>query len=194
MRQFWLCFLPLFVAVDAIGVLPIYMGLTEDLEPPEKHRIVVQSVITASLVALGFLAAGKVILDFLGVTVADFLIAGGTLLFLLSLNDLLSVEKKRRRADAASLGAVPLGVPLIVGPAVLSTIFVLVSEHGILPTVTATVANIAIGGAVFWFSNPINRLLGKAGSRTVSKLAALLLAAIAVRMVRRGFMMVLSGG
>jgi multiple antibiotic resistance protein len=193
MRDFWLCFLPLLVAVDAIGVLPIFMSLTEEVEPADRRRIVVQSVITAAVVALAFLAGGKAVLSFLGVTVADFLIAGGTLLFVLSLNDLLTAEKRRRRVGPANLGAVPLGVPLIVGPAVLSTIFILVGEYGILPTVAATLVNIALAGVVFWFCTPIERLLGRAGTRAVSKLAALLLAAIAVRMVRKGLLMVLSG-
>jgi multiple antibiotic resistance protein len=133
------------------------------------------------------------VLRFLGVTVDDFLVAGGTLLFVLSLNDLIVMEKRRRRVDPTHLGAVPLGVPLIVGPAVLSTIFILVGEHGVVPTVAATLVNIALAGVVFWFAAPIDRLLGKAGSRTASKLAALLLAAIAVRMVRRGLMSMLAG-
>lgn len=194
MKDFWLCFFPLFVAVDAIGVLPIFMSLTEGLDRARIHRIIGQSVITAAAVALLFLAAGRFMLDFLGVAVADFLIAGGTLLFALSLNDLLTTEKKRRRVDPASLGAVPLGVPLIVGPAVLTTTIVLTGEHPATPVVLSTLANIAIAGATFWSARPISRLLGRAGSRTVSKLASLLLAAIAARMVRRGVLLVIAAG
>jgi len=180
------------VAVDAVGVLPIFVGLTEGLDRDRAHRIVVQSVITAAAVALLFLAAGKLVLNFLAVTVADFLVAGGTLLFAISLSDLLAIEKRQRRVDPEELGAVPLGVPLIVGPAVLSTIIILVGEYGLAATVSATIVNIAIAGALFWLSAPISCLLGKAGSRTVSKLASLLLAAIAVKMVRKGILMVLA--
>ncbi len=194
MKDFWLCFLPLFVAVDAIGVLPIFMGLTEELEPARTRRVVLQSVLTAAVVALLFVALGKLVLDFLGVTVADFLIAGGTLLFVISISDLLTAEKKRFQVDPVSLGAVPLGVPLIVGPAVLTTTIVLLGEHSPLPTVAAMLANIGVAGVVFWSSEPLSRLLGKAGSRTVSKLAHLLLAAIAVRMVRKGVLMVIAAG
>jgi multiple antibiotic resistance protein len=193
-REFWLCFFPLLVAVDAVGVLPIFMGLTEDVDARGRRQAIVQSFVTALVVSLAFVAAGKLILAFVGVTVADFLIAGGALLFALSLTDLLTVEKRRRRVDAASLGAVPLGVPLIVGPAVLTTTLVLLSEHGYGPTVPALLANIAIACGVFWLADPISRALGKAGSRTVSKLAALLLAAIAVRMVRRGIILALAAG
>ena len=152
----------------------------------------VQSVITAAAVALLFVAVGRLVLSFLGVTVPDFLIAGGTLLLGISIVDLIAVEKTRRRVDPESLGAVPLGVPLIVGPAVLTTTIVLLGESGPLPTITALLVNIVIAGSVFRLSGPIGGVLGKAGSRTVSKLASLLLAAIAVKMVRKGILMVLA--
>jgi multiple antibiotic resistance protein len=101
-------------------------------------------------------------------------------------NDLLSPEKQRRRVDSQSVGAVPLGVPLTVGPAVLTTIILLANQHGRLPTVLAIIANVLIAGGVFWFSRIVDRLLGRTGIRTISKIASLILAAIAVMMVRLG--------
>ena len=188
MINFWLCFVPLFVAVDAIGVLPMFLGLTEGLERLKIRRIIVQSVLTAMLVALLFLAIGKFVLQFLGITVPDFMIAGGVLLFAISLSDMLSTEKKQRQVEPESLGAVPLGVPLIVGPAVLTTIIVLVNQYGIILTVISTLANIILAGMVFLMSGSIIRILGKVGARVVSKIASLLLAAIAVMMIRKGIM------
>jgi multiple antibiotic resistance protein len=108
------------------------------------------------------------------------------------MGDLLAMEKVRRTTDLATVGAVPIGVPLIVGPAVLTTTMLLVSQHGVLPTVAATVFNIAIAGAIFWFSEAINRVLGSAGAKTISKLASLLLASIAVMMVRKGVVTIFS--
>ena len=192
MNEFWFCFFPIFMAVNAIGVLPMFMSFTEGLDRTKINRIIVQSVVTATIVAVIFLAVGKIILDLLGITVSDFMIAGGTLLFIISLNDLLSVENKRSQIDPDSLGAVPLGVPLIVGPAVLTTILILVSEYGPLATVAALIVNIIIAGLTFWLYAPIIRLLGKSGAKTVSKLADLLLAAISVMMVRKGVMLLLS--
>jgi multiple antibiotic resistance protein len=193
MTNFWLCFFPIFMAVNAIGVLPMFMNFTEGMDQRQIRRIIIQSVVTATIVALIFLAVGKILLDILGITVSDFMIAGGTLLFIISLNDLLTVEKKAHQIDPESLGAVPLGVPLIVGPAVLTTILILVSEYGPLATVTALVVNILIAGFALWSYGPIIRLLGKSGAKTVSKLADLLLAAIAVMMVRKGLMLLLTG-
>jgi multiple antibiotic resistance protein len=182
------------MAVNVIGVLPMFMSLTEGLDQPKINRIIVQSVVTAAIVAAIFLAIGKVILDLLGITVSDFMIAGGTLLFIISLDDLMSMERRWSQIDPESLGAVPLGVPLIVGPAVLTTILILVQQYGPLATVAALIVNILIAGFTFWLYAPIIRLLGKSGARTVSKLAALLLAAIAVMMVRKGVMLLLAGG
>lgn len=193
MEAFWLCFFPMFVAVDAVGILPLFMHLTEGVERHAVRRIIVQSMITAFAVALVFLALGRWIFQYLGITVADFLIAGGILLFTISVIDIITVEKRIAQVDADSLGAVPIGVPLIVGPAVLTTIFVLVGEYGLMPTVTATVVNIAIAGAVFWLSEPLNRILGRSGSRALSKLAGILLAAIAVMMVRKGVLILWQG-
>jgi len=189
MSDFWFCFFPLFVAVDAVGILPLFMHLTEGVDPRAVRRIIVQSMVTALAVALAFLAVGQWVFHYLGITVADFLIAGGILLFTISLTDVITVEKRVAQVDTDSLGVVPIGVPLIVGPAVLTTIFVLVGEYGVVPVVAATVVNIVIAGAVFWLSGPIHRILGRSGSRALSKLAGILLAAIAVMMVRKGLIM-----
>jgi len=189
MSDFWFCFFPLFVAVDAVGILPLFMHLTEGVDPRAVRRIIVQSMVTALAVALAFLAVGQWVFHYLGITVADFLIAGGILLFTISLTDVITVEKRVAQVDTDSLGVVPIGVPLIVGPAVLTTIFVLVGEYGVVPVVAAAVVNIVIAGAVFWLSGPIHRILGRSGSRALSKLAGILLAAIAVMMVRKGLIM-----
>ena len=134
LKSFWLCFVPLFVAVDAVGVLPMFLGLTEGLEKSVVRSVLRQSVLTASVVGLSFLAVGKGVLNLLGITVADFMIAGGVLLFVISMSDILSAAKVRRQVDLNSLGAVPLGVPLITGPAVLTTSILLLNEYGFSPT------------------------------------------------------------
>jgi len=193
MIKFWLCFVPLFVAVDALGVLPIFIGLIEGLERSKVRKIIWASVVTAMIVALLFLAVGKAIFTFIGITIPDFMIAGGMLLFVLSLRDILTYERQWRSIDPDSLGSVPLGVPLIVGPAVLTTTILLTDQHGLWPTIPAVILNIFIAGGVFWLYEPINRILGKSGTRTISKLAHLILAAIGVMMVRKGIMTYIIG-
>lgn len=187
MRAFFLCFVPLFVAVNAIGVLPTYLSLTSGLGRPQIRRVIVQSILTATIVAFIFLFIGQGIFRLLGITVADFMVAGGVLLFVISMRDLLA-RQQPIRLDADTLGAVPIGVPLIVGPAVLTTVLLLADQHGHLPTLLATFVNILIAGIFFWGSGTIHRALGKAGTRTVSKIANLILAAIAVMIMRKGIM------
>ncbi|MHB9154588.1 MAG: MarC family protein [Endomicrobiales bacterium] len=194
MHDFWLVFVPLFVAVDAIGTLPMFLNFTEGLDAPRRRKLVLQSALTAMAVALVFLAVGQGVLGILGITVADFMIAGGALLFVLSLNDMLTIEKKELPIDPESLGAVPLGVPLIVGPAVLTTSILLVGQYGFFVTASATVANILIAGFIFSAAAAINRLMGKSGAKTISKLASLILAAIAVMMIRKGIVIFLTTG
>ena len=192
MKLFWLCFVPLFVAVDAIGILPMFLSFTEGMDENRVHKVVYQSVITAMAVALFFLFAGKAILDMLGITVADFMIAGGVLLFIISISDILSSEKTQRKVDTDSMGAVPIGVPLITGPAVLTTSILLLNEYGVILTASSIILNVVIVGIVFYFSFHINRLIGKSGAKTLSKIASLLLAAIAVMIVRKGIMIIIS--
>ena len=192
MKIFFLCFLPLFVAVDALGVLPIFIGLTEGLSPSQKRRVLIQSLITASAVALVFLAVGPTILLALNITVSDFMVAGGILLLVISLSDLLTGEKRQRLVDPETLGAVPLGVPIITGPAVLTTSVLLANVYGMSLTSLALLTNLGIAGAVFWFAQPISRFLGNAGTMILSKIASLFLATIAVMLIRKGIVEIIT--
>jgi multiple antibiotic resistance protein len=178
-------FIPLFVAVDAFGVLPIFVGLTEGLDAKEKNRVVIQSIWTASVVAVVFILLGKLIFRFLGITIADFMIAGGAILFCISITDIINPTKKRR-IPSDNLGSVPIGIPLIVGPAVLATSLVLESEYGLLTTIISVLLNILIASAVFRQSHRLITILGDAGSKALSKVMSLLLGAIAVMLIRRG--------
>ncbi len=180
-----LTFIPIFVAVDVLGILPIFFSLVESLEFSERKRVISQSVVTASAVGLGFMFLGKAVFLIIGLLVADFKIAGGLVLLVLSLMDLLSPEKKRRE-PTSSMGVVPLGTPLIVGPAVLTTIIMLIDIYGIIPTITSFIVNMLIVWFVFVNSDYIIRILGNAGSKAISKVASLILASIGVMMVRKG--------
>lgn len=185
-HSFWLCFVPLFVAVDAIGVLPLYLSLTDGASPAEKRKTIISSVLTASAVGLLFLFVGEAILRVMGITVADFMVAGGIILFLIAIGDLITVDKVLRKVNPEALGPVPIGVPLIVGPAVLTTIMLLVREYGFFITAVATISNILIAGVFFQLSEFIMKWIGKSGSKIISRVASLFLAAIAVMLVRKG--------
>jgi len=185
MKPFLLSFIPLFVAMSAIGVLPLFIGFTEHLKKKEKQKVIDQSVVTAFIIGIVFLFLGRWIFKVLGIMVADFKIAGGLVLLALSLRELLQNERAHR-LPTSTLGAVPIGTPLVTGPAVLTTIIILIDSYGALITILAFVANLIITWLVFSYADAISNSLGKAGSRAFSKITSLLLAAIAVMMMRKG--------
>jgi multiple antibiotic resistance protein len=188
MEKFWLGFLPMFVAMDPVGIVPLFLGLTADFDKARRRTVVRQSVATALVVAMGFLALGKAVLKVLGVTMSDFLIAGGALLFAIALTDMLVAGKNRRRLDPAdeTIGVTPLGVPLIVGPAVLTTSLVLLDSVGPALTVASIAINVALTGLALHWSDRIVTLIGRSGTNAVSKLMALILAALGVMFIRKG--------
>ena len=190
-RDILLAFIPLFVAVDAIGVLPMFISLTKDIERKERIKIIIQSMITAMVLALGFVFIGKEIFRLLGIEMGDFMIAGGAILFSLAIIDIVNPTKKRRN-PTTELGAVPIGTPLIAGPAVLTTSMLIISEYGLFATTISIIINILLAGAIFSMSEYIINILGEAGSKALSKVTSLLLAAIAVMLIRKGLIEIIS--
>jgi len=184
-KSIFLSFIPLFVAVDAIGVLPIFVSLTEGLEQKARTKVILQSMLTAAGLAIGFVLVGKLVFKFLGITMGDFMIAGGAILFCLAIIDMVSPTKERR-IPSPELGAVPLGTPLIAGPAVLTTSMLVVSQYGLVPTVISLLTNILLAGLLFRLSFVLMKFLGEAGTKALSKITSLLLAAIAVMLIRKG--------
>ncbi|HRU38481.1 MAG TPA: MarC family protein [Candidatus Goldiibacteriota bacterium] len=190
MKEYLLAFIPVFVAVDAIGVLPLFIALTKGMSEKARKKALFQSVFTAISLALTFILVGKWLFSVLGITVPDFMIAGGIVLFCIAIMDLLLPGKQRRMPDE-SIGAVPLGTPLIVGPAVLTTCLIIVDQHGVLPTIASVILNVMIAALIFSFSGAIIRVIGKSGANALSRIMALLLAAIAVMMVRKGVLLLI---
>ncbi|MBI4653945.1 MAG: MarC family protein [Nitrospirae bacterium] len=180
-------FIPLFVAVDIFAVLPIFISVTSETEELEKKVIIRHSVITALVVSLAFVAVGEVVFRILGITVNDFKIAGGSVLLIIAVLELIRYSGERKRIeDTASVGIVPMGVPLIVGPAVLTTLIVLIDHYGIIPTVISLVLNLVIVWVSLVGAQRIVKLIGKNGIIAISKVMAILLASIAVMMIRLG--------
>ncbi len=190
LEPFILSFIPIFVAVDAIGNIPVFISLVERTSRKRRHSAINESVTTATAMAIIFMFVGKWILRLLGITIADFQIAGGAMLFVISLRLLLPGSQKIIFSDGhdKDIGVFPLGTPLITGPAVLTTTLIMLDTHGIIPTFISLVLNMAI----VWFSllkaDSIITLLGSNGTRAFSKIMYILLAAISVMMIRRGIM------
>ena len=136
---------------------------------------------------MGFLLAGDAVLQFLGITVGDFQIAGGILLLVLSIHDLLHPDRPLRQPGERP-GVVPLGTPMIAGPAVLTTLLTVARTYGHALTLAAFALNLLVVWAALRWATLIGCLLGEAGAQAVTKVFSLVLAAIAVTFVRRGLL------
>ena len=178
-------FIPLFVAFDVLGILPIFVSFTAEMNSAERKRVVRQSILTAFLVSLGFVAAGESVFALLGISVSDFQIAGGALLFIIAIVDLIFPEKTRT-FPKETIGVVPIGIPLIVGPAVLTLLLIIVHPYGYLSTILCLVLNLLLVWIVFSQAHGILRVIKEGGAKGIAKVSSLLLAAFAMMMIRMG--------
>ncbi len=181
-----LSFAAVFVALDVVGVLPIYLSVTQRLSGPQREKVVDVSVFVAFFVALVFMFAGEPVFRALSITLPDFRIAGGLILLLIAIADLMGKPESQNRVSG-STGIVPLAVPLITGPAVLTTVILQAARFGYGITSLALLLNFLLAWIVFRQSKRLERLIGRDGTMIISKIAALLLAAMSVATMRQGF-------
>jgi multiple antibiotic resistance protein len=186
LTRFLQAFIPLFVAIDPVGLAAVFLALGRNATPQVRHRIAWQATVTGGVVALGFLFLGKSVFAAVGVSVSDFQIAGGLILFILAARELTQAEGAPAQLPE-DFGIVPLGMPLIAGPALITTLLLLVETQGMPVTVVALAVNLGIVVLAFVGSEWLGRKIGEMGLRAISKIIAMLLAAIAVAMIRRGW-------
>ena len=187
-QPYFLTFIPIFVAVDAIGNIPLFVSMAEGLSKKQRHKIIIDSVTTATLMAVLFMFVGKWVLRLLNITISDFQIAGGALLFIIAVRLLLPGSQKTVLTGPGDkdLGVFPLGTPLITGPAVLTTTLMMLDSFGVVPTFVSLLVNMFIVWVTLVKADLFMKLMGAGGTRAFSKIMYILLAAIAVMMVRRG--------
>lgn len=185
--RFLQAFIPLFVALDPVGMAAIFIGLSAGVPAVRKRRIARQAVATGGVVALAFLFLGRGIFRAVGITVGDFQIAGGLILFILAARDLLQPFAAPPPDVPEDFGVVPLGMPLIAGPAAITTLLLLAQTVGLGVTLAALAVNLALLTLSFSQADRLVRVIGPAGLRAISKIVSLLLAAIAISLIRRGW-------
>ena len=185
-EKFLLAFIPVFVAIDPIGLVAIFMGLGTNASHEHRKHQAFLGLLTGLLVSIGFIFLGKAIFAALGITVADFQVAGGLILLALAVRELVGYGRADRDTDN-EFGVVPLGMPLIAGPALLTALLILIDSVGVVYTLLSLIVNLAIVAVALCNAERFARLMGRQGLRGVSKIIALLLAAIAISLIRRGW-------
>jgi multiple antibiotic resistance protein len=185
-EKFLLAFIPIFVAIDPIGLVAIFMGLGATASREHRQRQAFLGIFTALCVAVVFIFLGKIIFAALGITVADFQVAGGLILLVLAVRELVGIGPQDR-GGGDEFGVVPLGMPLIAGPALLTALLILIDSVGLVFTIVSLLVNLALVAIALCNADRFTHWIGQQGLRGVSKLIALLLAAIAISLIRRGW-------
>jgi multiple antibiotic resistance protein len=189
LQSFVLTFIPLFIVIDALGNLPFIISLSEDISPRKRRKMVHLATITATIVGLVFLFFGQFILKVLGISVGSFAIAGGIILLVLSIK-YMTTGRMVEIIQEDMVAVVPLGTPLIVGPATITTLLLLAAQFPLYMVLISFALNLLIAWVIFLQSSHIVRFMGQGGLRAVSRVFSLLLAAIAVSMIIQGLDMV----
>jgi multiple antibiotic resistance protein len=191
MSEFFVFFIPLCVAIDPFGMVPVFLGVTTGMGSAQRRRVTLEATGVGFLICLGFMFLGRWIFNYLGIDESDFKIAGGILLLVLAVYDLL-IPGKPAVDEATSVGLVPLAMPLIAGPAALTTTLVL-AQQSYAMTAVALAANFVLLLAAMLGAEAVGRLIGLNAMRAISKLVMVLLAAIAVNFIRSGVVTIWRG-
>lgn len=178
-------FVPLFIVIDAIGNIPFVISLSEGVSRPERRRMVHVAILTAGVVGLAFLFFGQFILSVMGISVGSFAIAGGLILLVLSIK-YMSTGQMVEMVKEEMVAVVPIGTPLTVGPATITTLLLLATQYPLHIVLLSFLLNMLIAWAIFLGSGELSRLLGVGGIKAISRVFSLLLTAIAVSMILRG--------
>jgi multiple antibiotic resistance protein len=201
-------FVALFVTIDPIGILPIFLGLTAAAGRRYQMRMALRACIVATLVLLGFALGGEWLLAQLGITLPAFRVAGGVLLFLIALEMLFERRTERRqraahsgeeRTEAEDISVFPLGIPLICGPGAIAAIMLLASEHAGDVSAQGSIlgalfAVMLLTFALLWLALLAQRWISATVTAVVTRLLGMLLAALAVQYIFDGLREGLLGG
>jgi multiple antibiotic resistance protein len=183
-------FVPLFVAMSPLTALPIFLTMTEGMALAPTRLLARRALVTAFAVAVAIVLLGQALFRFLGITLNDLQVAGGLILLLIAVNDLIHSRESRKREDlgpdATEAGVVPLGTPLIVGPATMTTCVVLADTHGRTLVLVALAVNLLLTGLLLHYSDQLKRFVRPSIARAFGKVMSLFLGAIAVSMLRTG--------
>ncbi len=191
-------FTALFVVIDPIGLAPVFAALTQGMSPAERRKIAARACAVATGILLVFALLGEAVLEFLGISMPAFRIAGGILLFLTALDMLFERRQSRRQSQGDTPdedvvqdpSVFPIAIPLIAGPGAIATIILLVGEAATTLDAVLVVAimliTVGLVFGLFLVAGYLERLLGKVGINVVTRLLGMLLAALSVQFVLDG--------
>ncbi|NIZ93191.1 MarC family protein [Kineococcus rubinsiae] len=180
-------FVTLFVIMDPLGTVPIFLGLTSTFSAGERSRAARQAVLVAFGVIVAFALFGQRILDYLHISLPALQTAGGLLLLLVALELLTGKSDEPTSTVGVNVALVPLGTPLLAGPGAIVATMVYAQQARGLADDLAVAAGIVLVHVTLYlsmrFAGLVHRVLGESGVLLVTRIAGLLLSAIAVQLV-----------
>jgi multiple antibiotic resistance protein len=176
----------LFVVVDPLGNVPIFIGLTKNLDKTQIRNTFRSAIITGLILLFLFAFAGQQILNLFGISLNSFMVAGGLLLLIIAVRLLVAGGWLEPSTSPESIGAVPIGFPLLVGPGAITTTILILQSSGIFVTIFSVLITFVIVWVVLRFIDPLYKILGRNGSLVVTRLMAMFIAAIAVQYIVQG--------
>ena len=180
-------FIALFVIMDVLGNIPMFLTLFEKLS--HRHRIesANRSIIVAGLILLLFLLFGIGVLSFFNVSMDSFRIAGGLILVLTGLKYVLAIKMLEQKIQKYESAVVPIAIPLLVGPGVITTTMILVNNYGISAPFIASALNLLIAWVVLRHTEVLYRFIGRQGSDVLTRIMGLLITTIGIEFIRSGW-------
>ena len=188
-------FIALIALVNPLGVLPMFISLTQDFTPAQKQRAIRTAAFTVALVIGTCALLGEQIIKFFGISTASLQVAGGLLILLMSLSMLnaqpsgakTTAEERDEAEHKDTIGVVPLGIPLLTGPGAMSTVIVLAGKSHHASDYAALIGSGVVIAALVWLTlqmaQPIARVMGRTGINIATRIMGLLVAAVAVEFI-----------
>jgi len=177
----------LFIIVDPFGNIPIFIGLTEDVPESQRRKVFDTACLVGFILLLVFAFTGQQIFNIFGISIYSFEIAGGILLMIISIRLLISTNQQHDKTESPEeLGAVPIAMPLLVGPGAITTTILNIQQYDYVVTVLSVLIVMAITWIILRGIGGIYKFLGKTGSLVITRVMALLIAAIAVQYILIG--------
>ncbi len=183
----------LFIIVDPFGNIPIFIGLTENLESAKRNKVFNLATLVGFVLLLFFAFLGQEVLAIFGLSIYAFGIAGGILLLIIAIRILVTGSMHEASESPESLGAVPIAMPLLVGPGAITTTIFNLQSYGTAVAIAAVVIVLSVTWVILRFINRIYRVLGKTGALVIARVMALFIAAIAIQYILNGATYYLKG-
>jgi multiple antibiotic resistance protein len=184
-------FIALFVIMDPIGNLPIFISLTKGMPIKEIKRNVDRSVFVAGVLLFIFLFFGLQVFDLFGIDLDSFQIAGGIILLIMGILYVFGTSLRYVKSHGFDL-SVPVGTPLLTGPGVITTTIILVKGSGILVTVIAAFLTLLATWIILINSSRLYKILGEQWTSAISRIMGIILAAVAVKLITEGVLNIIT--